>query len=167
MKVSQEYIGSTLITAISIFIFLTIKFWPSQILLAFDNFFIRFASIITLIVATYFGIIPGLFTLIALISIFYQRNQYKVASVQQMTGGGESHGDSTEALKMIDGDETAPKSAHIVVPDNEDPNYNTIDYLPKNSQQSNEFTGTGRQFNQTVPLGTAAGAVWQQAARQF
>lgn len=166
MKVSQEYIGSTLFTAISIFIFLTIKFWPSQILLMFDNFFIRITTIISLIVATYFGIIPGLFTLIAVISIFYQRNQYKVAAVQQMTGGGESHGDSTEALKMIDGDETAPKSSYIVIPDNEEPNYNTIQFLPKDSQQTNEFTGQGRQYNDTVPLGTAAGAVWAHAARQ-
>lgn len=166
MKVSQEYIGSTLFTAISIFVFLTIKFWPSQILFLFDNFFIRLSTIIILVISTYYGIIPGLFTLIAIVSILYQRNQYKVAAIQQMTGGGASHGDSTEALKMIDGDVTAPKSANMHMPENEEPDYNTVQYLPKNSQQSNEFTGTGRQFYDTVPLGSAAGAVWEQAARK-
>jgi len=82
-----------------------------------------------------------------------------------MTGGGYNHGSSTEALKMVEGDSTAPKSKEVVIPAMEYPELETVQFLPKASQQSNSFDGVGREAAcETVPLGAAAGAVWNKLA---
>jgi hypothetical protein len=99
-----------------------------------------------------------------------------------MTGGGYNHGNSAEALKSIEGDVTAPQSAEVIVPAMEYPELETVQFLPKASQQSNSYDGAGRKpacettpsnegvitvlhsQHSTVPLGAAAGAVWNKVA---
>ena len=164
MKYTTEQIGG-IFTVIGAILFLTVKFWPSQILLIFDNIFIRFGVLLLLVWSIQYGIMPGMVVLAGVIMIFYERNQRKIAAVKQYTGGGANHGDSSEALAQLDADPTAPKSQYFTQPAAGEPVILSTDFLPKNSQQSNEFTEAGRDAApETIPLGAAAGAVWARAA---
>jgi hypothetical protein len=160
MKYTEEQIGG-IFTAIGAAIFFTVKFWPTQLLLIFDLFFIRLVAVLLLILSIQYGIMSGMVVLAAFIMVFYERNQRKIAAVKQMTGGGLDLGSSAAALKQLDGDETAPKSQLVQVPGDEQAGYDTIQFLPKASQQTNDFVGVGRQIAETIPLGEAAGEVWE------
>lgn len=164
MKYTNEQIGGVF-TAVGLLVFFTVKFWSTSVLLIFDNFFIRLAVLLLLVLSIKHGMIPATIVLIAVIMIFYERNQRKVAAITQMTGGGYNHGNSAEALKSIEGDVTAPQSAEVIVPAMEYPELETVQFLPKTSQQSNSYDGAGREpACDTVPLGAASGAVWNKVA---
>jgi hypothetical protein len=166
MKLTSDQI-SGIFTAVGIAIFFTVKFWNTNVLLSLDNFYIRLVLILALLASISYGTLPGMVVLAAFIMMFYERNQRKMDVITQMTGGGAEHGDETAALKMIDGDETSPSSPSIYIANDDTVTYETVEYLPKASQQTNEFSGPSREIHETVPLGTAANKIWGEAAASY
>lgn len=124
-----------------------IPYLPQQILLLADNFFVRLALLVGLIMAAYVSPIVAMGAFVTVGVLFVYRNQAKVMQLQSamnLTTDAES-----PAIQSIETPETAPVQPSFDVPVVE-----SVQFMPQIDSGEDAFEPVAPSMNHKQPLAT-------------
>lgn len=137
---------------------------PTGALLILDNLFVRIAVVVGLLWAITQGGLLGLMALLAVGSLYMERNRRKVHIARDVF---TELPDPVRAERPATVEEEAQPQETVPVVPFEEPSGDVSTYLPKNGMGSNEFAPVAPTLNEkdplpTVPLGTKSAYLFKK-----
>jgi hypothetical protein len=133
------------------FIILTTPFMPSRLLMLLDNIILRVLAILVLLYAISLSPIVGLLTLVAIGSLYLERNRRKVSVAASKLDKMDSSGDSKPATVQ----ELATPQKTVPVRRFDDAEDISLHFLPGDHMGSDEFHPIGESINDKMALPSA------------
>jgi hypothetical protein len=135
---------------------------PTALLLALDSLFVKIALVAAFLWATTQGPLIGVLALLAIGSLYLERNRRKVNLARKVFAEIPQASDPPQATVE---EEAEPQDTVPVVAFDE-PSGDIATYLPKGSMGSNEFAPVAPTLNEkdplpTVPLGTKGATLFK------
>jgi hypothetical protein len=135
---------------------------PTALLLALDSLFVKIALVALFLWATTQGALTGVLALLAIGSLYLERNRRKVNLARKVFAEIPQASDAPQATVA---EEAQPQDTVPVVPF-EEPSGDVSTYLPKAGMGSNEFAPVAPTLNEkdplpTVPLGTKGASLFK------
>lgn len=135
---------------------------PTAALLALDNLFVKIALVAAFLWATTQGALMGVLALVAIGSLYMERNRRKVNLARKVFADLPQASDPPQATVE---EEAEPQDTVPVVAFDE-PSGDVATYLPKAGMGSNEFAPVAPTLNEkdplpTVPLGAKSAGLFR------